>query len=65
MSAARTPTLSGLTKENERLLRCIRAAAACLHPDLGGEHERLAWWILSDALNGLEPREKLEEEERK
>lgn len=61
----RAPTLSGLIAENRRLLRCIQRAAACLHPEVGSDHERLAWWRLWDALNGQEPRDELQKEDER
>ncbi len=58
----RTPTLSGLTAANARLLRCINAAMGCLHPLSDRPDERLAWYRLLDALEGREPRQSLPED---
>ena len=48
----------------ERLIRCIRMAMGCISPLSANVDERLAWYRLLDAVEGKEPRDRLEPELR-
>ena len=50
--------------EISRLMRCIRMAAGCISPLSNNVDERLAWYRLLDAIEGREPRGRLEAELR-
>lgn len=41
---------------DEKVMRCIDAAMACLDPESSSADERLAWLRLLDAKEGREPR---------
>jgi hypothetical protein len=48
--------MSETTEREAQLIRCITMAMGCLDPDSPSIDESLAWWRLSDALAGREPR---------
>lgn len=48
--------------EIERLRHCISMAMGCITPLSKNNDERLAWYRLFDALEGKQPRDRLEKE---
>lgn len=53
-------TIAAMRADILRLLRCINMAMGCLDPCSSNWDERLAWYRLHDALDGKEPRERLD-----
>ena len=56
-----TPLTDAALAEIERLRRCINMAMGCLDM-FASKDQALAWYRLKDALDGREPRDKMEEE---
>lgn len=49
-----------MSKEEDRLRRCITMAMGCINPLSESRDERLGWYRLLDALEGREPRASLD-----
>jgi hypothetical protein len=54
-----------MSKEEDRLRRCITMAMGCIDPLSKNVDERLAWYRLLDALEGREARPSLTSDNQK